>query len=518
MGVVPFQNEPFSDFSQLEVKQTMEQALLAVEQQLGKSYPLIIRGAERMTEKRSVSYNPAHKTQVVGSVAQADVHIANEAVEAAAEAFQSWRHVQAVDRAGYLFKAAALLRKRKFEFMAWLIYEVGKNWSEADADAAEAIDFLEFYAREMLRLQEDQPLTALAGEWNQLTYIPLGVAVVIPPWNFPLAIMAGMTTAALVTGNTVVLKPASTAAVIAAKFVALMHEAGLPREVLQFVPGAGSEMGDTLIDHPKTRLVAFTGSRDVGIRMQERLAKTAPGQIWLKRFIAELGGKDGIVVDEGADLTAAAAAIVQSAFGFQGQKCSAGSRAIIHQAVYDEVLQLVVQQAGQLSIGDPLENHSIGPVIDEAAERKILAYIEIGKSEGKLVLGGGLAAEQAKQGHYIEPTIFADVAPDAQLMQEEIFGPVLAFCKSQNFEEAVRIYNDTAYGLTGAVFSRNREHIAYAREVMHCGNLYINRKCTGALVGVHPFGGFQMSGTDSKAGGRDYLLLFTQAKVIAERW
>ncbi|MFL1671903.1 L-glutamate gamma-semialdehyde dehydrogenase [Paenibacillus dendritiformis] len=515
MTMVDYRNEPFTDFKQEHNRQAMLTALERVRAQLGRTYPLKISGQEIATDRRSASINPGQLKQVVGYVAQADANLAHQAIAAADAAFRDWQHVDPEVRAGYLFKAAAIIRRRKFEFSAWLVYEVGKNWAEADADVAEAIDFLEFYGREMIRLAGPQPLTPLPGEDNRLTYIPLGVGVVIPPWNFPFAIMAGMTCAALVAGNTVVLKPASTSPVIAARFVELMEEAGLPAGVLNFVPGSGSEIGDLLVDHPRTRFVSFTGSRDVGLRINERIARPAAGQIWMKRLIAEMGGKDGIVVDNSADPADAAEAIVASAFGFQGQKCSAGSRAIIHQDIYEEVLGHIIEKTKQLTVGLPEENYPIGPVIDENAYNKIREYMVIGASEGRLVAGGDIAEGD---GYYLQPTVFADVMPEARIMLEEIFGPVLAVCKAENFKQAIDIFNNTEYGLTGSVFSLNREHLEYARRHMHCGNLYFNRKCTGALVGVHPFGGFNMSGTDSKAGGRDYLLLFTQAKLVSEKW
>lgn len=515
MTVMEFRNEPFTNFGLEQEKQAMNQALAKVKQELGRTYPLVIGGEKIHTDRKSVSINPGDLDQTIGHVAQADRELAEKAILTAHAKFDEWRLVEPAARAGYLFRASAIMRRRKFEFAAWLVYEVGKNWAEADADVAEAIDFMEFYAREMLRLSEPQPLVPYPGEENRLTYIPLGVGVIIPPWNFPLAIMAGMTTAAIVSGNTVVLKPASTSPVIAAKFVELMEEVGLPAGVLNFIPGSGSEIGDFIVDHPKTRFVSFTGSRDVGLRINERLAKVNEGQIWIKRLVAEMGGKDAVVVDASAYIDDAATAIVQSAFGFQGQKCSAGSRAIIHHEVYDAVLERVIALTKQLQIGLPEQNAAIGPVIDSNAYNKILEYIEIGKGEGKLVAGGDKAEGN---GYYIQPTIFADVAEDARIMLEEIFGPVLAVCKAKDFKHAIDIFNNTEYGLTGAVFSNNRENLEYARQHMHCGNLYFNRKCTGALVGVHPFGGFNMSGTDSKAGGRDYLLLFTQAKLVSEKF
>ncbi|HEV2404616.1 MAG TPA: L-glutamate gamma-semialdehyde dehydrogenase, partial [Ktedonobacterales bacterium] len=403
----------------------------------------------------------------------------------------------------------------RFYFNALMIYEVGKSWIEADADTAEAIDFLEFYGREALRLGGEQPITKIPEEENALVYIPLGVGAVIPPWNFACAIMVGLTSSALVAGNTVILKPASTAALVAARFVELLDEAGVPKGVVSFLPGPGGVIGDALIEHPLTRFISFTGSREVGLRINELAAKPRPGQKWIKRTILEMGGKDSIVVDETADLDAAASAIVASAFGFQGQKCSACSRAIVVASVYDEVLAKVIERAKNLTIGDTTDRTSyMGAVIDEGAYRKILDYIELGKREGRLVLGG---EKLPREGYFIPPTIFADVPADARISLEEIFGPVLAVIKARDFDDALTIANNTEYGLTGSFFSKDAERIARAEREFFVGNLYINRKCTGALVGVHPFGGFNMSGTDSKAGGRDYLLLFTQAKAISAK-
>lgn len=466
------------------------------------------------TDKKITSVNPSKFSEVIGYVSMADQQLAEQAIQAAAQKFEGWKAVPAEHRARYLFKAAAILRRRKHEFSAWLVYEAGKSWAEADADTAEAIDFMEFYGREMMRLAERQPLTRIPGEDNELYYIPLGVGVVIPPWNFPLAIMVGMTTATLVAGNTVVLKPASTTPVIAAKFMEILEDAGVPAGVVNYIPGSGSQIGDYLVQHPLTRFIAFTGSKEVGLRINELAAKLSPGQKWMKRVIAEMGGKDTIIVDKEADLDYAAESIMHSAFGFSGQKCSACSRAVIHQEVYDEVLAKVVEKTKKLTIGEvKLKENYMGPVIDQHAQQKILEYIEIGKREARLVLGGEKGPDY---GYYIKPTIFADADPQARIMQEEIFGPVVAFCKARDFDHALEIANNTEYGLTGSVFSRNRAHLEKARTEFHVGNLYFNRKCTGAIVGVHPFGGFNMSGTDSKAGGRDYLLLFTQAKLVSE--
>ncbi|MGG3309736.1 L-glutamate gamma-semialdehyde dehydrogenase [Paenibacillus lautus] len=513
---VPFRNEPFLDFKNELNNKLYDAALSAVEAELGKTYPLVIGGAQIHTERTLKSVNPSRKRQVIGIVSQADTELAEQAIQTAARTFETWKHTAPSERARYLYKAAAIMRRRKFEFSALMTLEAGKTRAEADADTAEAIDFMEFYAREMQRLSAPQPLTVHEEEENHLYYIPLGVGIVIPPWNFPLAIMAGMTTAAIVSGNTVVLKPASTTPVIAAKFVELLKEVSLPPGVVNFLPGPGQEVGDYLVDHPLTRFISFTGSRDVGLRIQERAAKTQPGQQWIKRVIAEMGGKDAIIVDSEADLDLAADAITASAFGFSGQKCSACSRAIVHEDVYDTVLQKVIDRSKKLVIGSPLHAAAqVGPVIDDKAYRKILDYIEIGKGEGTLVLGG---FPGDPEGYFIQPTIFADVASTARISQEEIFGPVVAFTKAASFDEAIQFANNTDYGLTGAVISNNRAHLEQARRDFHVGNLYLNRKCTGALVGTHPFGGFNMSGTDSKAGGRDYLLLFTQAKAVSERF
>ncbi|WP_169090957.1 L-glutamate gamma-semialdehyde dehydrogenase [Paenibacillus sp. PL91] len=512
----PFQNEPFTDFSVSDHINDFQEALRKVESELGLEYTLKI-GPDRIeTIQKRKSINPSDVKQLIGIVSQADTGLAHKAILAAAAAFEDWKKVPPPARARVLYKAAALLRRRKHEFSAWLVYEAGKSWGEADGDTAEAIDFLEYYGREMERLAERQPIVAVAGEDNELTYIPLGVGIIIPPWNFPLAIMAGMTMAAVVAGNTVVLKPASATAVIAAKFVELLEDAGLPDGVVNFLPGAGSEVGDFLVEHPLTRFICFTGSREVGLRINEKASLSQQDQKWIKRVVAEMGGKDTIIVDEDADLDLAAEAITASSFGYAGQKCSACSRAVVHELVYDEVIEKVVERTKRLKLGKANEQITyVGPVIDERAYLSILKYIEVGRSEGTIVHGGRIGDSS---GYFIEPTIIKDVAPYARIAQEEIFGPVLAFIKAANFDAALDIANNTEYGLTGAVISRNRSRLEQAREQFHVGNLYFNRKCTGALVGVHPFGGFNMSGTDSKAGGRDYLLLFTQAKVVSERF
>ncbi|PWK13510.1 L-glutamate gamma-semialdehyde dehydrogenase [Tumebacillus permanentifrigoris] len=517
--ITPYANEPFTDFTRPENKQAMEAAIAKVKSTLGRDLPLHVGGEKIHTEGKLVSINPGRADEVIARVSKASQQLAEQAMEHALTAFESWKKVSARERAEYLFRAAHLMRERKHEFSALMVLEAGKNYVEADVDCAEAIDFMEFYAREAIRLSEvniHHPLTKIDSEENMLTYIPLGVGVVIPPWNFPLAICVGMTTSAIVSGNTVLLKPSSLTPAIAHKFVELMEEVGLPTGVLNFIPGSSAEVGDYLTKHPKTRFISFTGSKEVGLHINRLAAETAEGQIWIKRVIAEMGGKDGIVVDETADLEAAAAAIVASAFGFQGQKCSSGSRAIIVESVYDQVVERVIELTNQLVIGLPEQNFAVGPVSDKSAYDKILNYIEIGKTEGRLVAGGG-AATEAGNGFYIQPTVFVDVDSKARIMKEEIFGPVLAISKAQDWQDAIAKYNDTEFGLTGSFFSTDEVRIVEALESMHCGNLYINRKCTGALVGVHPFGGFNMSGTDSKAGGHDYLLLFTQAKLMSRK-
>jgi 1-pyrroline-5-carboxylate dehydrogenase len=511
-----FRNEPFTDFGQEENAAAMRAAIEKVRGQLGREYPLVVGGERMMTGRTFDSFNPARRNEVVGRFHKANAELTRLAVERADETFKTWSRTTPQERADLLFRVAALLRERKHEFSAWMIHEVAKSWPEADGDTAEAIDFCEFYAREMLRYAEPQPLVRIEGECNELTYIPLGVGVVIPPWNFPLAIMAGMTVASVVTGNTVVLKPSSDAPTIAYKFFELLEEAGMPPGVVNFVPGSGGEVGDTMVDHPRTRYIAFTGSKEVGLRIVERAAKHQEGQLWIKRVVAEMGGKDAIIVDADTDLDEAATGVVQSAFGFQGQKCSACSRAIIHADVYDSMLERIAERTAKIRSGDPAERETMmSAVINEKAFRTINRYVEWGQADGgRLVAGGGSDGEQ---GYFIEPTVIADVKPGDRIEQEEIFGPVLACIPATNFDHALQIANDTEYGLTGAVYTNDEAKLERARQEFHAGNLYLNRKCTGALVGVHPFGGFNMSGTDSKAGGRDYLGLFMQAKVVAEK-
>ncbi len=515
----PFQNEPLTDFSIQAQHDAFCDALALVKSRFGRHYPLVIGGERIQLENTFKSINPARPDEVIGYFSLADAALADRAVDAAFEAYQTWQYTPAPERARYLLRAAAEMRRRKHEFSAAMVLEVGKSWAEADADTAEAIDFLEYYARQMLRIADSSHLLhPKPDEELGLYYIPLGVGIVIPPWNFPNAIVTGMTSAALVAGNTVILKPAEPSPLLAWMISELFWNAGLPAGVLNYVSGPGRIAGQRMVDNPKTRFIAFTGSREVGLRIFESASKVHAGQRWLKRTILEMGGKDAVLVDETADLESAAQGIVVSAFGYQGQKCSAGSRAIIVDSVYETVAQRVVELTKQLNIGatDIGPEVNFGPVVNKASFDKVLEYIEIGTQEGQL-LTGGYPIENPHGGYFIAPTVFGDVDGNARIAQEEIFGPVLALIRARDFDHALEIANSTEYGLTGAVYSNDRTRLERARREFHVGNLYFNRKCTGAMVGVHPFGGFNMSGTDSKAGGPDYLLLFTQAKSVAEK-
>ncbi len=516
MATTLYQTEPLLDFTNKDVIKKYKEGLKLVESYMGETYSLIINGERRKTEELYSSVNPSNHSEIIGKIYQATIKDAENAMNAALAAFEIWKKTKASTRADVLFKAAAIIRKRKYEFSALMTKEAGKPWPEADADTAEAIDFLEYYGRQMMILEtvDTKTLSRRNIERNEYKYIPLGVAAVITPWNFPLAILAGMTSAAVVGGNTVLLKPAITTQVIAYKFMEVLEEAGLPKGVVNFIPGDGPEIGDYMVKHIKTRFISFTGSRAVGCLINENAAKVRDGQIWLKRVIAEMGGKDAIVVDNDADLDLAAVSIVKSSFGFSGQKCSACSRAIVHEDVYDTVVAKVLEQTKALSLGDVSDyDNFMGPVTDQKAFDKIMGYIEIGKKEGKLITGG---KGDDSRGWFIEPTVFIDVDSHARIAQEEVFGPFLSITKVKSFKEAIEVANCTDYGLTGAVITNNRAHLEVAREDFHVGNLYLNRKCTGAIVGYQPFGGFNMSGTDSKAGGPEYLILHMQAKSISE--
>jgi 1-pyrroline-5-carboxylate dehydrogenase len=516
MQLPEFKNEPLSDFkNNPEQFRRMKEAIEQVGRELGREYDLVIGGERVKTASKLISYDPSQKDRVVGVFSKADAALADRAIRTADEVFRTWSRTPAEERAQLLLRTGKILRERKYYYAAWLVYEVGKSWPEADADVAESIDFADFYSREMLRLDQPQRLTPVPGEKNYLRYIPLGVGAVIPPWNFPMAILAGMTLASIVAGNTVVLKPSSDSPAVGYKFFEALEQAGMPAGVVNFCPCPGSSVGDVLVGHPQTRYVAFTGSKDVGLHINELAAKTALGQIWIKRVVAEMGGKDSIVVDSEADLEAAVEGVTIAAFGYQGQKCSACSRAIVDEKVYDAFLEKLKVRVEKIKVGPPTDPETfMGPVINASSKKSIQEYIEIGKQEGRLITGGG---EAPGPGYFLQPTVIADVPPKARIAQEEIFGPVLAVIKAKDYDEAMEIANNTEYGLTGAVYTKNRRKLEKAAEEFFVGNLYLNRKCTGALVGAHPFGGFNMSGTDSKGGGQDYLLLFTQAKTIAER-
>lgn len=510
----PFKNESLTDFNKEENARKMRTAIEKVRGQLGREYDLIIGGKRVKTSDKIKSLNPAKPSQLVGIHQKAGKEQVEPAMQAALKAFEQWKHTSLEERVSLLFRVGDLLRERKFEFAAWMVFEVSKNWAEADADICETIDFTEYYAREALRLAKVKTDVQMPGEHDVLRYIPLGVGAVIPPWNFPCAIMAGMTMASVVSGNTVILKPSSDSPTIAAKFVELLEECGIPEGVVNFCPGSGATFGNAIVAHPKTRYIAFTGSREVGLDINKRAAEVENGQIWIKRTILEMGGKDAIIVDADADFNAAVEGVAAAAFGFQGQKCSACSRAIIDERIYDKFLEALKARVEKLTVGDPAENPNLGAVINESSMTTILSYIAIGKHQGRLITGGNRAPGE---GYFIQPTIIADIKPGSKLEQEEIFGPVLAVIKARNFDQALEIANDTEFGLTGAAYTSSKDKIERAKEEFHVGNLYINRKCTGAMVGAHPFGGFNMSGTDSKAGGPDYLLLFTQAKSVAEK-
>ena len=509
-----FTSAALLDFAEPRNDAALRTGLEKVRARFGTTYPLVIGGRRITTPETFQSRNPAQPSECVGAFAKATAEHVGQAVDAATKAFAAWSCVPYEERANVLLRAAGILRRRRHEMNAVMIFEVGKNWAEADGDTAEAIDFCEFYAREMIRHGDRQPLTPFPGEHNQLLYIPLGAGVVIPPWNFPCAIAMGMTAAAIVTGNTVILKPSSDAPLTSWMIYEVLEEAGVPPGVLNFLTGPGGAIGDALVEHPQVRFVAFTGSMPVGIGISEKAAKVREGQIWIKRAILEMGGKDFTIVDEGADLDAAVSGVYAGAFGFQGQKCSACSRAIVHKSLIRDFEERLRAKVGAMTVGptESKENY-LGPVVNERAEKTILEYMKTGASEGRVLAGG---AKHSGPGYFLQPTVFTDVKPQARIAQEEIFGPVLAVIPASSFDDEVAIANGTIYGLTGAYYSREREKIVEAKRRLHVGNLYINRKCTGALVGIHPFGGFNMSGTDSKAGGRDYLGLFLQAKVITE--
>ncbi len=510
----PYYPEPYSDFTVPANKTAYELALAGVSERFGAAYPLIIGGEPVTTDAQIGSVNPSRPEEVVGLSAAAGLSEADAALDAAWGAFGPWSAMPAEARARLGVRLAAIMRSHKYELAALQTFEAGKNWLEAEADVAEAIDFVEYYARQAVRLAAPIEVIHWPGEENESHLIPMGAGVVIPPWNFPLAILVGMAMGPVLAGNTVVVKPASNTPVIGARWMEMVAAAGFPPGVINYLPGAGGDIGDHLVDDPHTRFINFTGSKEVGLRIAERSAVVHDGQKWLKRAFMEMGGKDAMIVDETADLEGAVADAVRSAFGFQGQKCSAASRLILVDAVHDAVLEGVVAEAGALEVGPAAENHPVGPVISDSQHRSIMDEIAKGREEADLVLGG----EAVEGGYYIQPTVFAGVDRDARLAQHEIFGPVLSVIKAADFDDALDIANGTEFGLTGGLYSNSRERIERARAEFHVGNLYVNRKITGALVGVQPFGGFNMSGSNAKAGGPDYLRLFMEMKTVAERW
>jgi RHH-type proline utilization regulon transcriptional repressor/proline dehydrogenase/delta 1-pyrroline-5-carboxylate dehydrogenase len=513
--VSPYRVEPLTDFSRAEARRAMDDALARVSSQLGQTYPPIVNGQSLGTEATFDSLNPSHKSQIVGRCGRAGVEQAKDAVAVAKAAFPAWRDTEAAQRAEFLFRAAEVMRRRRFELAAWQVYECGKPRREADADVAESIDYCEFYGREMLRLAKPRRRD-VPGEENVYFYEPRGVAVVIAPWNFPMAILCGMTTAALVTGNTVVMKPAEQSSVVGAKLMEVFQEAALPPGVVAYLPGVGEEIGPALVDHPDVATIAFTGSRGVGLAIVRQAAEVHPGQTHIKRVIAEMGGKNAILIDDDADMDEAVHGVVASAFGYAGQKCSACSRVLVPETLHDAFVARLIEATRSLKVA-PAEDPgcTVGPVIDADAYQRIAHTIEKGKSEGRLVYAGEVGALK-EEGYYLAPHIFDEVSPTASIAREEIFGPVLAVLRTRDLDHALAIANDTAYALTGGLFSRSPEHIARVEREFRVGNLYINRKITGALADRQPFGGFKMSGIGSKAGGPDYLLQFVLPRTITE--
>ncbi|WP_428235235.1 L-glutamate gamma-semialdehyde dehydrogenase [Gracilimonas sp.] len=513
-----YKNETYLDFSDPTNDKAQKKALEEVRSDFGQEYDLYINGEFIKGDAGTFeSKNPSNLSETIGTFQMASKDQAFDALDKAWDAFESWQYVSAEKRAEYLFKAADVVRRRRLEINAWMISEAGKSYLEADADTCEAIDFIEYYAHEALRIDDGMDvLSETWGDYNKTIYMPIGAGVSISPWNFPFAIFVGMAVAPIAVGNTVVAKPAPDTPRMGSILTEIFEEVGLPKGVFNFVTGGDIEVGENLAKHPNTRFISFTGSKAVGLHLNKIAAEVADGQKFLKRMVCELGGKNATVVDADADIEKASTEIVKGAFGFQGQKCSASSRVIAHQDIYDELLEKVAEKTKALSIGDAKENHIAGPVINQKAVDKIMSYIEIGKKEGRLV-AGGKRAETENEGYYIEPTVFADISEDDRIAQEEIFGPVTAFIKAKDTDDALRIANGVEYGLTGAYFSQDPKKIDRALREYRVGNLYINRKCTGALVGAQPFGGFKLSGTDAKAGGRDYLKYFLEPKSTTLR-
>ncbi len=516
-NIPPYDHEKYLDFNDPGQLQAAREMVDEVRSKLGKVYPLFINGKESKGDKGTFkSINPCNTDETVGIFQKASKEQAKEALQLAWKAFEDWQHTPAQERADLMFKAADIARRRKLEIIAWEVTEVGQNFWEADAQVAEGIDFLEYYARQALRYDEGMEVINSQGDTNRTIYLPIGAGISLSPWNFPFAIAIGMACGPIVAGNTVVAKPAPESPMMTQIIREIFEEAGLPDGVFNFVTGDDIEVGENLVRDPDTRFINFTGSKAVGLHIQNLANTPFEGQKWLKRVSAEMGGKNAMIVDSDSDLDLAADAIVTSAFGFQGQKCSAGSRALIMEDVYDELQDKVVEKTKALDLGNAKENHLVNAVVSEEQYDKVLQYIDIGKNEGTL-LAGGDKADTAEPGYYIQPTVFGDVAPDARIATEEIFGPVLALVSCKSLDEAINVANSVEYGLTGGFISNNEDNIDRVMRDFHVGNLYINRKCTGSIVGAQPFGGFYLSGTDPKAGGADYLGQFLQSKSITER-
>ncbi|MFQ5805489.1 MAG: L-glutamate gamma-semialdehyde dehydrogenase [Phycisphaerae bacterium] len=515
----PFENVPNTDFTRGEQRQKMQAGLANARAEMGQEYPLVINAERVTTGQWNQSLNPSRPSEVVGKVAQADADAVERAVEAAAKAFRAWRRVPPQERAEYLFKVAELMQERRFDLAGLEAFECAKPWREADADLSEALDYCNYYGKEMIRMADNVRRRDIAGETNEYVYAPRGVVAVISPWNFPLAILTGMTAAALVTGNTVVIKPATTAAVTAFKLMELLEEAGVPTGVANYLPGPGSQVGELLVKHPRVAMVAFTGSREAGCRVNERAAGHPTSRPAVRKVIAEMGGKNAIIIDSDADLDEAIKGVVESAFGCAGQKCSAASRCIVLEAIYDRFVERLVESARGLRVGPADDSATfVPPVIDKQAWGSIHKAIELGKQEATCALEVDVAQMIADTdgGYFVGPVIFTDVAPGARIAQEEIFGPLLAIIKARDIDHAIEIFNGTDFALTGGIFSRSPANIEQARDECECGNLYINRKITGSHVDLQPFGGFKMSGTGGKAGGPDYLVQFCEPRTITE--
>ena len=508
-----FYNSSELDFTIPENKEAMLKAFGQVDKEKGNDYPLIIGGERIMTEEKIFSFSPSTKEQL-GAVSSCSQELADRAIRTAHNAFLSWRTTPVEERICCVRRLVELMKQNRFLLDAWSIEESGKNWGEADGELCEALDFFNSYIMHMRELDKGLELMD-TDEAVKCIYIPIGVGVAVPPWNFPLSLLAGMVVSAVITGNTIVCKPSSDTPIVAYKFVELCEKAGFPAGVINFIPGSGSVIGDYIVKHPLTRFVNFTGSKEVGLRISRMASEVSEGQKWIKRVVAEMGGKNAIIVDSSADLKRAAAGIANSAFSFQGQKCSACSRAVVLSDVYDAFVEEIAACAKDLQAhqGSGREDLPMGPVINKSAFDRISRYIEIARNEGTIVCGGGF---DDSKGFYIEPTVVRDVAKNAVIAKEEIFGPVLAVIRAESFDEALEIANNTEYGLTGSVYTEDRAHIQKAKEEFHVGNLYFNRKSTGAVVLQHPFGGFNMSGTDAKTGTRDYLTNFLNLKSICE--